>query len=151
MNETSIFYPQEADSGTYWLIGITMVCVAVLVYAIFYKKQILSMIMGLSVLILAGSTVFSWVSTQQTSEVIISSNSIETMYGKIAFSDISKVYIEETVQSEMDKQLQKARNRYLVIEKRGSGYPTALPDGVFQVDSIKMTLDMKYRSWKEKR
>jgi hypothetical protein len=146
MNETMIFYPDEASSGTFWLIGLTLFCVAVLVYSFINKHKTLSMIMGLSVLILAGSTVFNWISTQRTSEVIISKNSIETMYGKVSFSEISKVYIEETIEGEL---LVKPKNRYLVIEKIGKGYPTALPDGVYPIDSIRSVLNERYRAWKK--
>lgn len=146
MSEPMIFYPDQTSSGTFWLIGITLVCAAVLIYSIVYKHKTLSLIMALSVLILAGSTVFNWIGTRQTSEVIISKNSIETMYGKVDFSEISKVYIEETIEGEL---LVKPKNRYLVIEKIGKGYPTALPDGVYQIDSIRRVLDMKYRIWKK--
>jgi hypothetical protein len=145
MNETMIFYPEQTSSGTFWLIGLTLFCVAVLVYSIIYKHKTLSMIMGLSVLILGGSTVFNWISTQRTSEVIISKNSIETMYGEVSFSEISKVYIEETIEGEL---LVKPKNRYLVIEKIGKGYPTALPGGVYPIDSIRSVLNERYRAWK---
>ena len=150
MNDPIVFQPLQTTATTLWLIGILVVCASILIYSLIKKHKILTLLSGLGVLILLGSTVFNWLSDQRTTEVTVLDNTIETMYGAVHFRDIQNVYIQEDVKSPLTGEKTKANtSRYLVIESSKREFPMVLPEATFQIDSIKKVLDNRYKNWLE--
>lgn len=149
MKENIIFEPIGMSSSLVWMIIGLCVMLALLGYAWAKKHKILTMLGGFGVLIMVGSVFFTWLSSQKTTDVQITTTSIESMHGTIKFEDINKVYIEEAVQKNGNNN-GNAKDRLLIVEPIRGISLIALPEQTFDIDSIKKVIDTRYKIWKEK-
>lgn len=148
MTDPIFFDPTTSSSTFMWLVALLILSIGVLVIAVIRNYKVLSTVSGLTTLILAGSLLFTWLSEQRTTRIEITDNAIHSMYGSIDFKDINKVYIEESVQSEIEQQLNEQLDRTLVIEALDNEQIIVLPGKTFEIDEIKKEIDKRYRDWK---
>lgn len=145
----SITFEPIANTGDYiWMVVGAVICLGVIIYSFIKKYKILPMVSGLILVILLGSTYMTWLADSKTYGITINEDNFQLSNQTIAFKRIKNVSYDERAMSPIGN-LENNRERFLIIELIGEKKPIVFPEQTFQIDSIKIHLDDKYRVWKE--
>ena len=146
--ENIVFEP-AGNSSEYIGLSIALgICIIILIVSFFKKYKVLPMVTGLAAMILAGSIYMTWLADSKTMSLIIGENRILQAERTIRFGDIKGVQIEERTKPSLNPDAKNNKERFLVIDVLDAK-PIVLPETIFPVDSMKVNIDRRYRSWKE--
>jgi hypothetical protein len=124
-----------------------VICLIILGVSFLKKYKILPMVTGLVALILAGSTVMTWLADNKTQSLRIENNKIVQSGRTIHFRDIKNVFIETRHKPTINPESKNNEERFLVIDVFEQK-PIVLPQTLFLIDSMKIAIDGQYRTWK---
>lgn len=148
--ENIIFEPIGSSADYLWLSISLAVCIILLIISYFKKYKILPMVTGLATLILAGSIYMTWLADNKTLSLTVEKNKLSQANRSVQFKDIKKVFIEERRNPSLNPEAKNNKERFLVIDIFDN-QPIVLPEKLFPIDSMKTSIDDRYRSWKEAR
>ena len=146
--ENIVFEP-AGNSSEYIGLAIALgICIIILIISFFKKYKVLPMVTGLAAMILAGSIYMTWLADSKTMSLIIGENRILQAERTIRFGDIKGVQIEERTKPSLNPEAKNNKERFLIIDIFDNK-PIVLPEAVFPIDSMKSSIDDRYRVWKK--
>ena len=146
--ENIVFEPTQSSTEYIGLAIALAVCIIILMISFFKKYKILPMVTGLTALILAGSIYMTWLADNKTMSLTVKKSNISLGDNNIRFNDIKKVFVEERRKPSLNPEAKNNKERFLIIDIFDKK-PIVLPETIFPIDSMKSTIDNRYRAWKE--
>lgn len=111
-------------------------------------RMLLAMLCFFSFIIAAGTLVFSFLTQQKLSPVVLYTNAIETPYGQASFENISDVYFEKNPRKTVFGASKDENYRLLIIEEKGKkGH--LLSEANYPINQIAGELKEAMRSWQK--
>ena len=148
--ENIVFEPIESSADLLWMSISLVVCVVLLILSFIKKYKILPVVIGLATLILAGSMYMTWLADNKTMSLTIEKNKISQANRSVQFNDIKNVFIEERRKPSLNPEAKNNKERFLIIDIF-ENQPIVLPETLFPIDSMKSSIDNRYKTWKEAR
>lgn len=146
--ENIVFEP-IVNSTEYIALTVALaICIIILIISFFKKYKTLPMVTGLVTLILAGSIYMTWLADSKTMNLTVEKNKISQGSRNIQFRDIKNVFIDERTKSSLNPEATNNKERFLIIDI-SDGKPIVLPETVFPIDSMRSSIDRRYKAWKE--
>ena len=146
--ENIVFEPTENLAEYISLVIALAICIIILIVSFFKKYKVLPMVTGLATLILIGSIYMTWLADNKTMSLTIKENKISQKNRDIRFDDIKIVRIEERNKPSLNPDAKNNKERFLIIDIVNNK-PIVLPETIFPIDSMKSSIDRRYRAWKE--
>lgn len=146
MTEPIVFEAMQNDTSSTFLILVLVAVTALFVFIFSFrqKKIIIAMLASFACSISAGSAIFTYLSQQKTTNVVIHNNAIKTNYGTCQLEKIKTIEVEARPISSLfkppnEKASQDYVERFLVITEY-SGKQHVLPANLYPIEGIRAAL-----------